>query len=37
VGQGTTRTEKLQLGVLALHVRCERFGHGKSLIKNRKN
>jgi hypothetical protein len=37
VSQGTARTEKLTLGVLALHVCCERLGHGKSLAKNRKN
>jgi hypothetical protein len=37
MSQGTARTEKLALGVLALHVGCERPGHGKSLAKKRKS
>jgi hypothetical protein len=36
MSQGTARTEKVPLGVLALHVGCERLGHGKSLANSRK-
>jgi len=35
--QGTARTKKLPLCVLALHVCCERPSHGKSLAKKCKN
>jgi hypothetical protein len=37
MSQGAACTEKLPLGVLALHVGCERPDHGKSLAKKLKD